>query len=350
MEQVSSEAGQITVRTATAVVGFALALTRNALANGRTRNTFALARTLLEPRASRVAGVRALAPAGRAARRLACACALAAVPCSAAFAQDRPIGDPDLRPLLEREVGRYGATGAAIAIVTADSTRVLAGFGRLVEDGLARVTPDNPFGTVGFDDVITALTASILAAHGRIDLRAGVGRYAPDLPTPIAAITMAQLLSHTSGLDDAPELPPRRRPVARVWPNATERALFTQPGAIYSPSGIGYRLARSIMEQVTGSTWNALVNEIVLGPAGMTHTTFDAGRAESLGAVPGHVVSLTSDRPMQMLTTTANPAEQMYSALAMLLPIIPRLTLEALIPDTAISNDMCCSSPENFGA
>lgn len=242
-------------------------------------------------------------------------------------AQDRTIGDPDLRPLLEREVGRYGATGAAIALVSADSTLVLEGYGRLVEDGSARVTRDSPFGTVRLEDVITALAASILAARGRIDLHAGIGRYAPDLPPGIAAITMAQLLSHTSGLDDAPELAPRRRPVSRVWPNATERALFTQPGAIYSPSRIGYRLARSIMAQVTGSSWEALANELVLAPAGMTHTTFDAKRAEALGAAPGNVVSLTSDRPMRMLTPTANPAPQLYASagdLAALLRLLLR--------------------------
>jgi hypothetical protein len=102
--------------------------------------------------------------------------------------------------------------------------------------------------------------------------------------------------------------------VSRVWSNATERALFTRPGAIYSPSAIGYRLARSIMEQVSRSSWAAIANDIVFGPALMTHTTFDARRAESLGAVPGHVVSLTSDRPMQVLTPTGNPSKQMYSS------------------------------------
>ena len=42
-----------------------------------------------------------------------------------------------------------------------------------------------------------------IPVRGKLDLDAPVGIYAPDLPPRVGSVTLAQLLSHTAGLDDA---------------------------------------------------------------------------------------------------------------------------------------------------
>lgn len=219
---------------------------------------------------------------------------------------------PAERAALAERLVSSGASGAVVAVVV-DSAIAVEAVGHT---DLRRTRPmrtDLLFGTVDFDDVLTSLVAAALAAGGRLDLEAPIGAYAPDLPPRVGAVTLAQLLSHTAGLDDAEEEPPRRRPVSRVWPSATDRALFTQPGAIHSPSRYGYPLARAILEARTGSAFAKLVRDLVLEPAGMTRTALDPATAERLGAAPGHAVSTTSAQPLVALAPTDNPGAQVYA-------------------------------------
>lgn len=212
-----------------------------------------------------------------------------------------------------RELTAFAASGAAIAVVSVDGVLLLEGYGRTTHEGGEAVTPDMPFGTVRLRDVFTALAAVRLAQLGGIDMDAPIGRYAADLPPRIGSITLAQLLSHTAGLDDARDVPTRRRPVSTVWAGATDRALFTEPGAIHSPSRHGLPLARAILEARSGQPQTELVRSLVMAPAGMERSTFDGAHAERLGAVPGLVVSTASDRPLVMMPPSTNPMPQLYT-------------------------------------
>src|SRR5690606_32663305 len=235
-----------------------------------------------------------------------CALLLLALPCSAA-------AQGDLAEAVRLDLNRYAASGAALALVVGDSTVLLEGFGTVrYDDGSPRVTPDVPFGTVRLHDVLTALLAVRLEEQRRLHLDAPIGTYASDLPPRIGTITLRQLLSHTAGLDDAPNAPSRRRPRSTTWPEATDAALFTEPGRIHSPSRHSYALARAILAARTGRSEAELLDELVIGPAGMRATTLDGAAASRSGA-PGYVVSTSSARPMAALDAAENPMPQLYT-------------------------------------
>jgi CubicO group peptidase (beta-lactamase class C family) len=216
------------------------------------------------------------------------------------------------RAALEEQLVGFGASGAVVAVVM-DSAIAVEAVGHTDARRTRPMEPDLLFGTVDFDDVLTSLVAATLATRGRIDLEQPIRTWAADLPPRVGTVTLAQLLSHTAGLDDAEEEPPRRRPVSRVWPAATDRALFTQPGAIHSPSRYGYPLARAILESATGTSFADLARALVLDPVGMTRTALDPATAERLGAAPGYAVSTTSAQPLVALEPTANPSAQLYA-------------------------------------
>lgn len=221
-----------------------------------------------------------------------------------------------IRRVAERELDRRpGTPGAVAAVVHRDSAAVrISAFGKLHEQSSEPMRPDLVFGTADFDEVLIALAAAVLHANGGVGLYDPVRTIMADLPPRLGAITLAQLLSHTAGLDDADDDTPPRRPVSRIWPEATDRAFFTEPGAIYSPSRYGNRLARALLERRTGRSIADLVRELVLDPLGMKRSTFDGARAEQLGAADGHVVSTSMERPIVALTPAENPHPQFFSS------------------------------------
>lgn len=224
------------------------------------------------------------------------------------------VQDPAGLAGIRDQVLRRGAPGAVVAVVREGGLSVHAlGHADAARTDSMRVS--GLFGTGKVADLLTALACVLLDERGDIALDAPISTYAPDLPRRIGEVTLAQLLSHTAGLDDAAndESAPRRRVVSTVWPDATDRALFTEPGAIHSPSRHGMPLVRAILEKVTGSSFTGLVDELVFRPAGLLRTTFDPQLAVELGAVDGHVLTNTREGPVRVIPPPQNPLPQPYS-------------------------------------
>jgi CubicO group peptidase (beta-lactamase class C family) len=239
-------------------------------------------------------------------------------------AQRAPLDERLLATTVERELTRFAASGAALAVVSRDSVLLLRAFGRTRHEGGQRVTADLPFGTVALRDVFTALAAARLAQEGRVDLDAPVGIYAPDLPPRVGSVTLAQLLSHTAGLDDA-RAEPARRPRSAVWPEATDRALFTEPGAIHSRSRHGLPLVRGVLAARTAQADSTLVRTLVAEPAGMQRTTHDPMRAQEFGAAAGIVMSTSGARPIVALAPAENAYPHLYTTTRDLAGLLRRL-------------------------
>lgn len=98
-------------------------------------------------------------------------------------------------------------------------------------------------------------------------------------PIPGAGASLEQCLAHTAGLPDYGSLPAYHQAVAArgtPWDRATflERSLAQgrvfAPGAGWSYSNIGYRLAVEAIETATGARFAELFDERVAGPLGLS--------------------------------------------------------------------------------
>ena len=133
----------------------------------------------------------------------------------------------------------------------------------------------------------TGLACAILAERGVLDLDAPITRYLPEVtlapPLDANAITLRKLLTHTSGLSNhAIEF---RTAYTGEFTSASLVTLLSQskpgkPGFEYS--NLGYVVASMIIERVTGKPWQRVVDELVLQPLAMTHTTSRVSRADHL--------------------------------------------------------------------
>lgn len=146
---------------------------------------------------------------------------------------------------------------------------------------------------------IAALAIFRLIADGTLDLHAPISHYlapadlalisTPETSNLVSSITLAQLLSHTSGLETSgsqgfpgydPHVanpPPAIRDIlaGKTPPVNTLRIeLRAFPGQAYCYSGGGLTVVQLILETVTGQSFPDLMQRLVLDPLGMSDSTY----------------------------------------------------------------------------
>jgi dipeptidyl aminopeptidase/acylaminoacyl peptidase len=193
---------------------------------------------------------------------------------------------------------RHNVPGAQLGILRlggTDDDLVEAAHGVLNVDTGVTTTTDSVFQIGSITKVWTTTVAMQLVDEGKVDLDAPVAEVLPDLkladPDVTKQVTLRHLLTHTSGVDgdvftdtgrgdDAVE-----RYVALLADAAQNHPL----GATWSYCNSGFSLAGRIIEQLTGTTWDAAIRERLFGPLGLTHTVTLPEDALLYRAAVGHV-------------------------------------------------------------
>jgi CubicO group peptidase (beta-lactamase class C family) len=181
-----------------------------------------------------------------------------------------------LRDYARAELAAVGLPGMTLSVTDADGFTAVVALGWADVDRRIPMTPDRYFQIGSISKSFIALTVLSLADQGKIDLDAPLARYLPDAPLPAEPITVAQVLSHTSGLPDgAPFFP--RTPDGRLWCGFA-------PGSRFSYSNTGYGLLGRLIERAmrTPGDFQATVALLVRAKLGLTPmrgTIAQAGRA-----------------------------------------------------------------------
>lgn len=188
--------------------------------------------------------------------------------------------------------------GLALAVVDGDKAVITAGYGVADVDTRAPVDAETGFYIASATKSFTALAIAGMAARRDLDLNVPLADWigATSLPPDIAStITLTDLLSHRSGVENAPiafraafsgEQSPE---LMQALLSRTVRSATT-PHGTFRYTNTGYNLATTLIEARFGRDWRALVTDDVLAPAGMTHTTAWISKARRKGVVAsGHV-------------------------------------------------------------
>jgi CubicO group peptidase (beta-lactamase class C family) len=162
----------------------------------------------------------------------------------------------------------------------------------------AGLDPEVAFRIASVTKMMTATALLVLADQGRCRLEDPIGRYLPsDLLDRFrdsagraygAAVTLRQLLDHTSGLPNFFSQPPileavrhgggRRRftPLELVDLAAAGEPPTSPPGTVRAYTDTGFLLAGLIIQALTGRRLQEAYRELVLDPAGMTDTWLES--------------------------------------------------------------------------
>lgn len=136
------------------------------------------------------------------------------------------------------------------------------------------------FTIASISKTITSVTILQLLEKHRLKLDDPLRRYMPDFPFP--AITIRQLLSHTSGLPDKEVLfdsllknqPDRIITNQDLMPalKALKKSLINQPGQKWQYSNINYNLLALLVEKLTHTPFDTYLKDHIFKPAQMNHT------------------------------------------------------------------------------
>jgi CubicO group peptidase (beta-lactamase class C family) len=165
-----------------------------------------------------------------------------------------------------KALGPIGFRG--VALVAQDGKPVLF-------EGAGGVSETATFDLASIAKAITAIATLRLADRGKLKMVDPLSRFFPDTPQDKRAITVHQLLTHTGGIgnptgDTAYGVHDRAEAVRMILATPLEGP----PGSAYRYSNDGYTLVAAILEVVTSKTWEQVIRDEVLAPAGMEHTFF----------------------------------------------------------------------------
>jgi CubicO group peptidase (beta-lactamase class C family) len=185
-----------------------------------------------------------------------------------------------LDELMAKDMAENHIAGAAVSVVKDGELFFAKGYGYAdVEKGIPVDPEQTLFGTGSVGKTFTWTAVMQLVEQGKLDLDVDVNTYLdfriPDTyPQPI---TLKHLMTHTSGFEnrmlgsvtwDADDLVP-----AREWLVSHMDARIRPPGEAAGYSNYNAMLAGYIVARVSGQPYDDYIQEHILDPLGMTHST-----------------------------------------------------------------------------
>ena len=127
----------------------------------------------------------------------------------------------------------------------------------------------------------TAMAIMILQEQGKLSVTDKLSDHIPDVPDIWKEITIHQLWTHTSGimhswaLEGFGENMMLYTPVEEIINEFKDQPLVASPGEKFHYSGTGYFILSTIIEKVSGRSYDTFLREEIFDMAGMTSTGSD---------------------------------------------------------------------------
>jgi CubicO group peptidase (beta-lactamase class C family) len=197
---------------------------------------------------------------------------LALVTAPAAAQSLSPAEVSQIDQLVTKTLADTGVPSAEIAIVRDGQLVLTKAYGKANEGLPAR--PDLAYQIASNSKQFTAMAVLLLRDEGKLGLDDPVSKYIPGV-TEGDRITIRQLLSHTSGLQDFwPQdymfsdmtVPTTPQHIVDKW---AKKPLDFQPGSRWQYSNTGYVVAGMIVEKVSGEPLLTYLNQRIFGPLGI---------------------------------------------------------------------------------
>ncbi len=191
---------------------------------------------------------------------------------------------------IEDRMKHYGVPGVSMAVIYDNKIVWSKAYGVMHKERKEPVTTQTLFQAGSISKPVAAYGALRVAAAGKINLDDNVNAYLKtwQLPenefTQKQKVTLKHLLSHTGGLTVhgfpgySPDLTvPTLIQVLNGEPPANTPAIRVDklPGEGFRYSGGGYTIMQLMLIDVEGKPFPQIMQEQVLGPLGMTNSTYD---------------------------------------------------------------------------
>ena len=199
-------------------------------------------------------------------------------------------GKPAPRWTLAERMTQHKVPGVTIAVIQGGRIAWARGFGVKEAGKSDSVTPATLFQAASISKPVAATAMLRLVERDTLNLDTNVNRYLTSWKVPdnkfttTEKVTLRRIVSHTAGLTvhgfpgyaTTDPIPTVVQVLDGVKPANTDPVrVDTTPGAIERYSGGGTTIMQQLLVDVTKKPFPALMQELVLGPAGMTSSTYE---------------------------------------------------------------------------
>jgi D-alanyl-D-alanine carboxypeptidase len=173
--------------------------------------------------------------------------------------------------------GAFLTPSAQIAIVRGGRIASLEAYG-LAAPGVP-ASNGTSYRIASITKMVTAVAVMQLVERGRLRLNDRLSHILPWVPHG-SAVTIAELLAHSSGIPDVVDVVAHQELTRRVTPrdvvwSAVRKPLLFAPGTSVAYSNTEYSLLGLVVERVSSSSLAVYENENIFGPANMVQTSPD---------------------------------------------------------------------------
>jgi CubicO group peptidase (beta-lactamase class C family) len=213
-------------------------------------------------------------------------------------------------PLMTGWIDKRKGPGAVVVVVKRDATVFAKGYGFSDIEAKTPFTTDATLVRPGsISKLFTGIAVMQLVDAGKLDLDRDVNSYI-DFAIPVrdggVPVTLRRLLTHRAGFEEHVKglFSSRREPeplgpwLARNLP----RRLFPN-GGVEAYSNYGVALAGYIVERVSGEPFAAYVQQHILDPLGMRHSTFRQPLPDDLAPLMAKPYRVSDKPPLTSFET-----------------------------------------------
>lgn len=228
------------------------------------------------------------------------ACAVTACAGNAVATRERSDRLDGLDALVEAQMTRREIPGLSLAIIQDKRIVAARAYGVADEDTGAPVTTETLFQAASISKPVSSLAALHLVEEGRLSLDRDVNDELTSWEVPgneftaTEKVTLRRLLSHTAGVtvygfpgyDVAEPVPSLVQVLDGASPSNTAAIrVDTTPGTVERYSGGGFTIMQQLVIDVTGMPFSRYLRQTVLGPIGMTSSSFEQPPGASRAAL-----------------------------------------------------------------
>jgi len=191
--------------------------------------------------------------------------------------------------LIDKEMEKEEVIGLSIALVDDQQVVWAQGFGFADAANKAAATPETIYRAGSISKLFTATATMQLAEQGRLDIDQPIQSSLPEFSIQSrfangGPITPRTLMTHHSGLPsdlaqgmwtNHPE------PFGQVVPMLRDEYVATAANTVRSYSNLGVTVLGHALERVAGQPYAELLDDSLLSPLGMTHSSFSQAPANS---------------------------------------------------------------------
>lgn len=188
---------------------------------------------------------------------------------------------PGIDAAMRSAIAQHEVAGAVTVVVTKDKVLHLDAMGFADVESKKEMSPDTVFWIASMTKPVTAVAVLMLQDQGKLKVTDPIAKHIPEFATlkapsgKSANITVAQLLTHTSGLGEADAAASRNaHTLADLIPLIVGAPMQYEPGAKWKYTQSGINVAARLVEIASGMSFDEFVQKRIFDPLGMNSTTF----------------------------------------------------------------------------